>query len=198
MKNYQNVNMQNKEVLSLGKASGLRRMIAYLIDYFIATIISSIPIVLIASTLLNTKDVGIKLKVLPFSWAIIAGILGILFYFAYFFICELKIYKGQTLGKRLVRLKVVKDDGSDVDIWTLIKREVIGMMVIEGFLSGASFYIYEMIEYGTGISLQLVITYGFEIITTVSILFGIFSIRKKMFHDYIAKTHIISVSKDAQ
>ena len=102
------------------------------------------------------------------------------------------VYKGQTFGKRIMKIKVVKNDGSDVDFWTIIKREAIGVMLIEGYIANSSIYLRQVISIATGVNIMEMATYLFGIISVISILFGLASTSRKMIHDYVAVTCEIS------
>lgn len=190
-------NMENKKkkqyVDAFAKQSGQRispwkRFFAYVIDWYIATMFAGIPIVFITSAVLKTTEVSHDLRNLPKTWAIFAGCVAILVYIGYYVITQTKVYPNQTLGKRLMHIQVVKEDGSNLDVATILKREVIGVMLIEGYLANSSSYFHQIIEILTGMPTLGVITYVFSIISFVSVLMGLLSPSKKMIHDYIAKT----------
>lgn len=130
--------------------------------------------------------------------AILAGILGIVFYIGYFVVLELFVYKGQTFGKRIMKLKVVKQDGSNVDFWTIIKREAIGVMLIEGYIANSSSYLRQIISIATGVNIMDMAVYLFGIISAISILMGMASTSRKMIHDHIAGTYEISNKEEQQ
>lgn len=192
------INHNGKYGVKLQKTNvnSFSRIVAYLIDWYIATMISSIPIVLITSAVMHTTTITMDLSKLPFGWAIITGILAIVFYLGYFFVLELKVYKGQTFGKRIMKLKVVKDDGSDVDFKSILLREGLGIMIIEGYIANSSSYLRQIIQLFTDFNIMDMAVYLFGIISAISILMGIASQSRKMIHDHIAKTRIISVKEE--
>ena len=158
------------------------RGVAYLIDWYVATMFAGIPIVLIGSI------------VIPAPYNILLALLAIVFYLGYFVILELYVYKGQTFGKRIMKLKVVKDDESDVDFKTILMREGLGIMIVEGYIANSSSYLRQLIQIVTGIPIMDMAVYVFGIISAVSILMGMASPSRKMIHDRIANTHIMSVA----
>lgn len=184
--------------LGEGKINNFSRLIAYFIDWYIATMVAGIPIVLINSFVKHTTDVSQDLSTLPTNMAILAGILGIVFYIGYFVVLELFVYKGQTFGKRIMKIKVVKQDGSNVDFWTIIKREVIGVMLIEGYIANSSSYLRQIVSIATGVNVMDMAVYLFGIISAISILMGMVSTSRKMIHDYIAGTCEISNKEEQQ
>ena len=170
------------------------RIVAYIIDWYVATMVSSIPIVIITSIVNHTTVITQELNKLPLMWGVITGILAIIFYLGYYFVLELKVYKGQTFGKRIMKLKVVKNDESDVDFKTILMREGLGIMIVEGYIANSSSYLRQLIQIVTGIPIMDMAVYVFGIISAVSILMGMASPSRKMLHDRIANTHIISVA----
>ena len=172
------------------------RIVAYIIDWYVATMVSSIPIVIITSIVNHTTVITQELNKLPLMWGVITGILAIIFYLGYYFVLELKVYKGQTFGKRIMKLKVVKDDGNDVDFKSILLREGLGVMIIEGYLANSSSYLRQIIQLFTDVNIMDISVYLFGIISAISILMGVFSPSRKMIHDHIAKTHIISTKEE--
>lgn len=171
------------------------RVAAYLVDWYIASMFAGIPITLIATSINHDTTITQDLSTLPLGWACLAGVLAIVFYLGYYFVLELKVYKGQTFGKRLFKLKVIKDDGSDVDFKTILLREGLGLMIVEGYLANSSSYLRQIIQLFTDFNIMDLSVYLFGIISAVSILVGLVSPSRKMIHDYIAHTHIISTKE---
>lgn len=171
------------------------RVGAYLVDWYIASMFAGIPITLIATSINHDTTITQDLSTLPLGWACLAGVLAIVFYLGYYFVLELKVYKGQTFGKRLFKLKVVKDDGSDVDFKTILLREGLGLMIVEGYLANSSSYLRQIIQLFTDFNIMDLSVYLFGIISAVSILVVLVSPSRKMIHDYIAHTHIISTKE---
>lgn len=172
------------------------RVGAYLIDWYIASMFAGIPITLIATSINHNTTITQDLSTLPLGLAVLAGILAIVFYLGYYFVVELKVYKGQSFGKRIFKLKVVKDDGSDVDFKTILLREGLGIMIVEGYLANSSSYLRQILQLFTDFNIMDLAVYLFGIISAVSILIGLASPSRKMIHDFIAHTHIISTKDE--
>ena len=77
------------------------RIVAYIIDWYVATMVSSIPIVIITSIVNHTTVITQELNKLPLMWGVITGILAIIFYLGYYFVLELKVYKARLLESAL-------------------------------------------------------------------------------------------------
>lgn len=73
------------------------------------------------------------------------------------------LWSGYTIGKKIVGIRIVKIDGSNVDIWTMLKREIIGGLVYA-------------LTFGIG--------------TIVSICMVALREDKRAIHDFIAGTYV--------
>ena len=69
-----------------------------------------------------------------------------------------------------MKLKVVKDDGNDVDFKSILLREGLGVMIIEGYLANSSSYLRQFIQIFTDSNIMDISIYLFGIISAVSIL----------------------------
>lgn len=67
-------------------------------------------------------------------------------------------------------------------------------MIVEGYIANSSSYLRQLIQIVTGIPIMDMAVYVFGIISAVSILMGMASPSRKMIHDRIANTHIMSVA----
>ena len=100
----------------------MRRAFAYVLDWYLASVVASIPVLLIYGMESGKTGSPQSLSEMSLSSGITAGILAILFVAIYYVVIPTKVNKGQTLGKRLLSIKVVNNDGSDVNLFTMIKR----------------------------------------------------------------------------
>ena len=148
------------------------RIVAYIIDWYVATMVSSIPIVIITSIVNHTTVITQELNKLPLMWGVITGILATIFYLGYYFVLELKVFK------------------------SILLREGLGVMIIEGYLANSSSYLRQIIQLFTDVNIMDISVYLFGIISAISILMGVASPSRKMIHDHIAKTHIISTKEE--
>ena len=106
------------------------RVMASLVDLavvasFIALItIFKLPVIISGFI---SADHGLTLKFIVdiFRWGIITAILMLIYY-----VVVPVLSNGQTLGKKVFKLKMVKEDGSKVDYRTLFYREGIGRVFI--------------------------------------------------------------------
>lgn len=96
--------------------------------------------------------------------------------------------KGQTLGKKLMKLKVVSIDNEDVSMDQLIIRSLIIQAVLSNIIIvGFVLFIGRDLYYYTSFCVQ-----GIQIvITIVSIFMIMYSKKNRGLHDYLAKTKVI-------
>lgn len=176
--------------------NNFKRLFAYVIDWYAASMLAGIPVVLIYSIFFQDLEITQNITKLPYPYSILAGVIAIIVYLAYFILVPLKVYPGQTFAKKIMNIKVVKDDDSQVDWITLLKREAIGVMIVEGYIAASSSYFHQIINIFVGKDLNQIYIYIFGIITALSMLWACASPKRKMFHDYIANTKLVIAEED--
>lgn len=172
-----------------------KRAGAYLADWVIGGILTGAPGVFLYAALTKRTDMFAGLYVfesLGYSriWAVITGlccILAALFYYVY---VPWKIYPGQTLGKKWAGFKITKLDGADVDLKTLLIRQVLCIFLLEGAVLVVTSYIRQLVT----LSLSFYVDYYWQILgmimMTISVILAIKTESHRTIHDYIAKTKL--------
>lgn len=112
-------------------AKARHRILAYLFDWVVVftfcIIVMLLPIVSLFDALNGTSNQDLVYLVIS---TLLYGGLCFIFIVFYFLVVPLFV-KGQTLGKKIFRIKMVKLDGSDVDFLTLFTRELCGKVFID-------------------------------------------------------------------
>lgn len=98
---------------------------------------------------INSENINLisSLTELNDNIAVIAEVIGIITGLSYYIFVPIFIFKGQTIGKKITKLRIVNiNDSQDIKFISLIKREFIGVMIIEGGLVCTSNYLREIIQ----------------------------------------------------
>lgn len=175
--------------------NNIQRMIAYIIDWYLATMIANIPTLIVYSITTGQTEIKVTLSDLPQNLGILCGVISFLIYLIYMVVIPTFVWNGQTLGKKVMGFKVVRDDGLNVGLSTMLKREVVGTILVEGFVSNASSYLRQLIQLIFQIQIMSMASYIFGIITIISVLLASINPKRKMIHDYIASTYVVPVQK---
>lgn len=174
-----------------------KRFMAYILDWFLGSLCTLLPMCLMWTIWTQDVDSMTDANVLFIAGqmgntrAYLAGIISLVCALFYYVFVPLKIYPGQTIGKRTMGFKIVKKNNNEVDLKTLLIRQVIGIIVIESCLYNASGILYSIITLVTNINIL-------NIMKFVGIGLGLFSAflvmkmeSRRMLHDYLADTKVI-------
>ncbi|MEH7453539.1 RDD family protein [Gottfriedia acidiceleris] len=148
-------------------ASRSSRLLAILVDGFISFLFIFAIAIITGMTKFSTFFNPTRVDKFDIGSSLLSIISVIIFYI----LIPTFVWKGQTLGKRWLKIAIVKNDDREVDLKTMIIREIF-------FLLG-----YLKIPY-----FSLVV--GFVAFVDP---FFIFSSERRTLHDLIAKTKVIDV-----
>ena len=184
--------MKKKKVV-FKKASNIKRLIAYFIDWYLSSLCLSLAISLVSSFHQSTLVVTSLITDLPLRFASISLILGFFFVILYFLLPSLisSKYQGQSVGKMLMHLRVVHDDDSFVDVKTMILRVGVGIILLEQNFNAVSYSLRSVLSMMIDDQIIAYMYYVFCIISILSIVFMFFNKDGKMIHDIIAKTKVV-------
>lgn len=173
------------------KVSKVKRAVAFLADWYISTLLAGAPLLYMYSVQSGMTESPSSLAKFDGYLGIVAGIVGIIIITAYYVIVPIKFNKGQTLAKRFLGIKVVQNDGGDVTINNLIKREVLGVMLIEAGLVSSSKYLREIFLIAEMNNVYRILAILAMIIPFISIIIMFFNRDNKMIHDIVGGTKVI-------
>lgn len=106
---------------------------------------------------------------------------------AYFVIFQV-LYNGQTLGKKLFKIKVVDEDKKPVSFWAMLVRYMFIMNILSSVFGILLLFIASKKVYIISYLVLVVLDFLFLIVTT---LFVLYRKDKRGLHDLMAKTMVI-------
>lgn len=174
----------------------IRRFIAYGVDWYLGSVISSLPLMIIYLMMHpKAKHIPNQLSLFSFPMNIIVGIICLSIAFSYYYLLPL-YWHGQTLGKKLTRIKVVGYDGSEVTPLQLFIRQIIMMTLIEGSLFTSTTTIHQMLSSIINGKIVSIISRCGLCISIITIVILIVTSSHQALHDLVANTMVVSASKE--
>lgn len=194
------------------KASFIKRLGAFVIDTFILSIVLSLVTMGFS---IDTSDINDELtnvleqyeneeitveeysdKVTELNYdlqksSIVSNILDIVLYIGYFIVFGY-LNKGQTLGKKLCKIRVVNNDGDRPSIWSMIVRSIFiyGIFTLLFSVIFVNILSKEIFSYS-----YIVVTYVESIFMIVAFFMVLYKKDGKGLHDVMAKTKVIEEVK---
>lgn len=149
--------MKEKEKFLPVSAMLGKRAFAFLIDWYLGSAFSVIPLGIIWNMLTKEEIINTDLKLFesPYCW--LAGMLGLLFGAIYYYIVPLCCWKGQTLGKKLMKLQIVGEDNNPIPAGRLGVRQIAGVVILEGAFMLTGQYALQMVTMLTFESVGIVL-----------------------------------------
>ena len=186
--------MAKKKIVKKPKCDvgNFKRFFAYLLDYYLGLLLCSLPIVLANGIINQSEKMQMNLfffskqPALFYSMAVVSLLLG----YYYYIHIPLKVWKGQTVAKRLFHFKIVKKDGDEVDVKTLVLRYVVGFTIVEGSLISCSSILRQTITYMTNINLVDPLMKIGTYVSLASCMLVFVTKNRQMIHDFIAGTMV--------
>ncbi len=170
-----------------------RRFVAMIIDWYITSMIAAIPVTFYFNKESYISASDFQLANYDLNIAIFLGIFAVISGIIYYVIIPIFIFKGQTLGKKLLKIKVVKQDKTEVDAKTIFIREILGSTLFEGGIATTAIYLRQLVQLFVPFNIFTPWTYLAYIITIISIGIAYFNKDSLTIHDKVAKTILIKV-----
>lgn len=174
------------------------RLYAYLIDWIVGGVLCAFPAVVIYGLITRRSDVFTDLYVFPAlgysqAWSYLGGILCIAAALVYFIYIPYKKFDGQTLGKKIMKIKIVNKDGSRVTLHSLFVRQFVGLIIMESGAVVVGGYLRQMATLALSFDVDSWWQMTGSILIIVSALLMIATLSHRALHDYLAHTKVISV-----
>lgn len=174
-----------------------KRILSNVIDWFLGGIISGLPGVVCFAWLTGSGELLTSMyqfESAGFSRYItlIVSLSCLLFGFCYYVIVPWKVWPGQTVGKRLAHLKIIRYDQKSITFGTYFIRQFIILMFVEGAGTATSTYIKILLTTSLRFYVDGYLAAIWNVMTLVSIGLLFWSRRHLAIHDYVCKTTVVS------
>lgn len=170
----------------------MKRFFALIIDWYITTMIASIPITFFLRTNNVLSSEMFDLSNYSTSIAILLVIFGIFIGIIYYIIIPTYVWKGQTLGKKICKIQITNSQGNEVTLKAMLLRELIGSTFLEGGIVITATYLRKALPLFGFSALVNPLQYIAYALTLLSIIYAYFNPLSQSFHDKIADTIVIN------
>ena len=156
-----------------------RRVLSYFIDWYLGALCAAFPIAVVSQKLYGTMLKQNLLKIQQ-PYGFIAGIIGVIFALFYYIYIPFFAYKGQTVGKRICKVKIIQKNNQEVSLKSLI-------------LVSASALWHQLVSLCIHVNIVSTMMYIGFVVGGISTLMVIFTKEHRAIHDYIGNTKVVSV-----
>lgn len=124
---------------------------------------------------------------------IIVALLCFIVIFFYYVFIPYK-YDGQTLGKKLMKLKIVNEDYSALSKKTLVIRQVVMMMLVEGSIYASTATFHQLLRLLSETTFTKIYTIVGLILTILSVALLVLTKSHQSLHDLVCHTLVVDIS----
>lgn len=176
-----------------------KRLMAWGLDWVLGGILSSIPAVVAYSLVtkrgtLFTSLYDFKAMGSSTTFVTLIGLICLVIGILYYMIVPWKIYPGQTLGKKIVHIKIEKVNGQKMTFSDYFIRQVIFLFFIEGSVTILSRYIVQLMTLSSNFYIDSYLAIFWFALTTFSAMLALGTASNLSIHDRVMKT-VITVSQ---
>lgn len=180
----------------VNKTGYVKRIIAYGIDWYLGSVLSSLPIIfLYMSQHKNATYIPQQLSIFKGYYQIVAGLLSLAVAMLYYVALPI-MWNGQTLGKKILGLRIVNDNYQDVHVRQIIVRQVVMIFLIEGSIYTCSNMLHQLVNVITGYNLAVIWNRVGLVISIFSGLLVIILKSKKSLHDIVSHTLVVDIKSE--
>ena len=188
-------------------ATFIQRFCAYIIDIFIAFILLSLITFNINNDKLSDLNAEItnylveydatdvedveKLTDLQYQYekeSFVINIISIVIIFGYF-VCFQYFNKGQTIGKKLMKIKIVGNNNKNISFWQILVRS---LFIHQILINAINLILIMLCSQNTYIQLYSILTLLQSMFIIITMLFVLYRKDKRGLHDLIANSCVIS------
>ncbi|MDD6712138.1 MAG: RDD family protein [Sharpea porci] len=172
----------------------IKRVIAYGIDWYLGAALASLPLMVIYYTMHDhIKVIPNQIALFKYPVNIIVALLCFIVIFFYYVFIPYK-YNGQTLGKKLMKLKIVNEDYSALSKKTLVIRQVVMMMLVEGSIYASTATFHQLLRLLSGTTFTKIYTIVGLILTILSVVLLVLTKSHQSLHDLVCHTLVVDIS----
>lgn len=171
------------------------RGLAFIVDWILSSVFISLPVTMAHLMVFQKGEASIYIDELPFPVSYIAGGLTFVFAFLYYVYVPYKVYKGQTLGKRLLKLQITMEDGEEVTFKALMIRYLFVMTFLETTFIPSAMYVQQLLSLIIGFDITFVYSIIGTLVCMLSIFLAFKAPSRRMLHDYFAHTTQVDLQK---
>jgi len=177
-------------------ASTGKRFVAFLIDWYLSSLIGSIPVIALQS--LQNHDLVISNQLeglsLPAAW--IGCILALGCHFLYYCYIPSKSNKndftGQTLGMKWMRLQILTEEETAASLGALTLRHMLFFIVLQGYLTSSNIYLVSVFQMTTGIYVVPYTQTFYYFVILISLGLYFLSKKRQFIQDRLTKTKMFN------
>lgn len=169
----------------------IRRFGALVIDWYLMNVLAAIPVTfwLRGSESIHAQSFDLVTYGMP--QGLIYGLIVLAVSLVYYVVIPCSVWQGQTPGKKICGIRVIRKTGDEVSYLDMIKREVLGSAVIEGGFSVMGTYLRQFIALFGLTAAVTPVKYICYILTVASVAVALFDKNGCAIHDHLAGTVII-------
>ena len=186
--------LKNEERNDIGY---IRRLLSYGIDWYLGGVIASLPLIIMYMMIhADATYIPQNLAIFEYPLNIVAGSLSFLTAFIYYVIIPMVVFKGQTVGKKILKIKIVNNDFTEVTYKQILIRQGVMILLVEGSVFTASNMLHQIITLTTGINIISLYAYLGLGITIFSGILVIFLQSRRALHDVITGTKVVFIQSE--
>ncbi len=170
----------------------IKRLIGYGLDWYIGAVIASLPIIIMY--MLKNDEVGLvpmNLAVFASPDNLIAGGLSFIVAIGYYAMVPAFVWPGQTLGKKLLHLKIVANDCRQANFKQILGRQVLAILIVEGSVYSISNILHQMLTIVFKVDVAAIYGQVGLALTVVSVALALLLKSKRALHDLMAGTRVV-------
>ena len=165
-----------------------------MMDWYIGGMLTSLPIIL-TYTAMNSSNIGTieqNINIFEYPLNIIIGLASFMVAALYYVYVPMFINNGQTLGKKIMKLRIVSNDYSEASKKQIFIRQFVIILLLEGSLYTSSNMLHQVLNEVTGANIVSIYnTIGIAITALSALLVVIFKSRRAL-HDIITSTRVVA------